>query len=128
VTDAELPDDVIALVYGPVSTMAHVELLLALRAADPRPRVADALATETHAVSPEATRQALAELVAARLASHAPDDEWVYAPRAPWSRDAVDQLARMYHERPVTLVRALYSRPARPPRSFADTFRPRPTD
>jgi hypothetical protein len=29
----------------------------------------------------------------------------------------------MYNQRPVTLVRALYSRPSRPLQSFADAFR-----
>jgi hypothetical protein len=37
-------------------------------------------------------------------------------------------LAEMYHTRPVTLVRAIYERPARAVQSFANAFRLREGD
>jgi hypothetical protein len=122
VTEPQLPQDVIALIHGPVRTMAHVELLLALRAADTETRTLAVLAASTHAQPAEAQRT-LAELAAACLAANPGGDDWVYAPGTSASREAVDRLAQMYNEKPVTLVRALYSRPARPLTSFVDAFR-----
>jgi hypothetical protein len=128
VTDSQLPDDVVALVNGPVRTMTHVELLLALRAAEPEPRPLDALARETHAPSSAEAHRTLAELAAAQLVANPRGDEWTYVPRTSAAREAVDRLAQMYNEKPVTLVRALYSRPARPLTSFVDAFRLRKED
>lgn len=46
-----------------------------------------------------------------------------YEPKSDSLRAVVDELAAMYNERPVTLVRAIYDRPAQPVISFADAFR-----
>ncbi len=54
-----------------------------------------------------------------------PDSEplFVYEPQSDSLRGVVDELVAMYNERPVTLVRAIYDRPAQPVISFADAFR-----
>jgi predicted transcriptional regulator len=48
-----------------------------------------------------------------------------YNPQSQALRTAVEELALMYNERPVTLVRAIYDRPASPVTSFAEAFRVR---
>ncbi len=46
-----------------------------------------------------------------------------YDPQTDSLRTVVEELVTMYNERPVTLVRAIYDRPAQPVISFADAFR-----
>jgi hypothetical protein len=61
-------------------------------------------------------------------------DAYRYAPADDAARRAVDALAEMYQTKPVTLIRAIYSRPATPTKpatavqSFADAFRLRRED
>ncbi|HUF66366.1 MAG TPA: hypothetical protein VMM17_10380 [Gemmatimonadaceae bacterium] len=54
---------------------------------------------------------------------HASDDAYSYPVRAAEVDEAIEQLSRMYHQRPVTLIRALYDRPSTAVLSFADAFR-----
>jgi hypothetical protein len=123
VSTDDLPPDVLALVYGPVRTLAHVELLLALRACQPAACTTDELAEAASATTLDGARLTLNELVAAGLAAEVDADRWRFAPRDASARQAVDQLAATYDLRPVSLVRAVYERPARALQSFADAFR-----
>ncbi|GLC25299.1 hypothetical protein [Roseisolibacter agri] len=133
-TDAGLPAAVLALIGGPVASMAHAEALLLLRRVAPESRTAAAIATEAQLPTPDAARRCLAELTAAALIAGAGDDAYRYAPADDAARQAVDALAEMYQTKPVTLIRAIYSRPATPTRapsavqSFADAFRLRRED
>lgn len=103
-----------------IASMDHVALLLALGdAPDEALRSADLAATTR--VAPDVAERVLRELAASRLA-HRDRDTYRYAP-APDVRAAVDELIDMYRTRPVTLVRAIYDRPARAAQSFADAFR-----
>ncbi|AHG93651.1 hypothetical protein J421_6116 (plasmid) [Gemmatirosa kalamazoonensis] len=113
-TSPELPPEVIALVHGPVGTMAHVEMLLALRAAEPGTCSIDQIAAAAHLSTAAGAREILSELETASLVAAGGGDLWRYAPRGSALRTGVDLLAAMYHQRPVTLVRALYERPVRP--------------
>lgn len=122
-TAPQLPPEVLALVHGPVGTIAHVELLLALRAAAPAPCDLERLAAAANVTSPAGARQRLVDLEDAGLAAAVEGGRWRYAPRDDGARAAVDALAAMYNEKPVTLVRALYERPTKPLQSFADAFR-----
>lgn len=121
-TGPQLPPEVRALINGPVASMAHVETLLLLRAAEPEPRALATIAAEAHIASPAAARRCLDDLVAAGLAVPVANDGYRFAP-APEARAGVDALAQAYNEKPVTLVRAIYSRPPAPVQSFADAFR-----
>lgn len=127
-TQAELPPEVLALVHGPVGTLAHVEMLLALRTADPDERSTEQLAASAQVSSLVNAERILRELVEAQLISATDEEGWRYAPRGSALRAGVDRLAAMYNERPVTLIRALYERPVRPLHSFADAFRIRRDD
>ena len=122
-TEPALPAEVRALIRGPLATIAHVEALLMLRRTAPAALPVDAVASEAQLPSEAAARRCLEDLVGARLAQGAGKDLYRYAPAQPEARDAVDALARMYNEKPVTLVRAVYARPAGPVQAFADAFR-----
>ncbi len=125
-----LGPDVRLLVSSHLASMDHLEVLLLLR--DDAP---DALATSDIV---ERTKRptgfidtSVQDLVAGGLVA---EDEgqggrraYRYDPRSESLRHAVDELALMYNERPVTLVRAIYDRVSTPVASFADAFRLRRT-
>lgn len=108
------------LIGGVVPTMDHVAVLLAARAADPQ---TCSPADYTHATRLDraVVTRVSAELAGARVLERA-GDGYRYAPPAAL-RPAIEELAEMYHTKPVTLVRAIYDRPAPAVQSFADAFR-----
>src|SRR5688500_20340795 len=78
----------------------------------------------TARLGPETTASVLADLVKAGLAAHdAPSGSFSYAPATREDRAAVDALATMYHQRPVTLVKLVYRQPPSAVQSFSDAFR-----
>ena len=103
-----------------IPSMDHVAILLALRDAPERALRAPQLTADTR-LAPDVTERVLRELVASRLAERH-EDSYHYAPAAE-VRVAAEELTEMYRTRPVTLVRAIYDRPARAVASFADAFR-----
>lgn len=125
-----LPEAVRDLLARQLPTMEHVEILLALAGDDARAWSASELAALTHTTAPSVTSR-LEELVAGGLAVRAPGaagDAHRYAPQTPELRSAVESLDEMYRTKPVTLIKAIYARPASPVQSFADAFRVRKPD
>lgn len=120
-TAPDIPPDVRALIDRHLISMDYVEVLLRLRREAERAWRSQEIAGELK-IDPKTAGQALHDLEAGGLASEQ-DGTWRYAPRSETERQAVDGLAVMYNERPVTLVRALYDRPAQALRSFSDAFR-----
>ncbi|MGZ8378875.1 MAG: hypothetical protein ACXWZS_07045 [Gemmatirosa sp.] len=127
---ASLPAEVLGLIHGPIASMAHAELLLGLRRAAPDSRSLATLAAEAQIAALDVARKCVDELVAAGLAAATGPLEYGYAPASEDRRRAVDALAEMYNTKPVTLIRAIYSRPATPTpptppsvQAFADAFR-----
>ena len=123
VTEPLLTPAVRALIHGPVATIAHVELLLALWRCRPEARGLDALVQEARVSSASGARTCLDEMTDAGLIDATGDG---------WALGAIDgevvgisELAAMYLQRPVTLVRALYARPTTPTRTFRELFRRR---
>jgi len=113
VPEPSLSPGVLRLVHGPVATMAHVELLLLMRTAAPAMRSAAELATAAHVSDSATAQRCLDELTRAGLLTRVGDPAgFRYAPTDAALDSAVDALAAMYNEKPVTLVRALYSRRA----------------
>jgi hypothetical protein len=106
-TDPALPSEVWALLRGPVATMAHVEALLLLRQIAPAAGPLSAIATKAQIGELMTMRRYLGELSSAGLVAVAPGDTYHYAPADAARRQAVDLLAQMYNEKPVTLVRAI---------------------
>lgn len=98
-------------------------MLLAAFARRGEPLSPSAVAAATQ--KPESlAREHLLELaVRGFLVHHEAEDTYSYPPRVADVDQAVEQLSRMYHQRPVTLIKALYDRPSTAVRSFADAFR-----
>lgn len=108
-----------------MTSMDHVALLLALKA-DPERSYAPAELVQSSRLTPVVVDRVLEDLVTSRLAQREAGT-FRYAP-APDVQPAVEELAQMYRTKPVTLVRAIYDRPARAAQSFADAFRLRKTE
>lgn len=103
--------------------MDLIEVLMRLRAS---PDVAlSTRAIEAAArLGPETTLRSLQELSREGLARHDPAaDTWLFQPKSPAERRAVEALYTLYNQRPVTLVKLIYEQPATPLRLFSDAFR-----
>jgi hypothetical protein len=123
--DSGLPRELDALIQRALGTMLHVELLLLLQRTAPMSWTTQDAATELR-TTPVLVEAVFSDLQAAKLA----EPKVGSAPPA-WSFDIRDdaavaatvQLREAYDRRPVTLVKALYQRPASPAQAFADAFR-----
>jgi hypothetical protein len=127
VSQDALPTPVLELVARSLASMEQIEALLLLHRTADTAWSPDDVAREMQ-IQPAAARTALAALAAERLASHVPatsgsDGAFQYSPETAALRAAVDQLVVAYNTRPVTLIKALYSRPPKAVTSFADAFR-----
>lgn len=119
-SDSALPVELQQLITRHLGTMDHVALLLVLRQHPDRTLPATELALLSRLERPVADR-VLRDLVASKLV-RAERDGFQYDP-APDTSGAVAMLAEMNRTKPVTLVRAIYSRPTFVAQSFADAFR-----
>ena len=117
-----LPAALRSLILHHMPTMDHVAVLVAFRAS---PQLAQPVGTMVSQTRLAATvvEPVLRDLISSGLIRQE-GDTYRYAPPEEL-KDALDELADMYRTRPVTLVRALYDRPARAVTSFADAFRVR---
>ena len=115
-----LPAALRSLILHHMPSMDHVAVLLATRA-DPGALHDHADIVERTRLDRDVVERALRDLVSSQLVQRA-GDRCRYAPASEMA-PTVDELAEMYRTRPVTLVRALYDRPARAVQSFADAFR-----
>jgi len=116
----DLSDVLQSLISHHTPSMDHIAALLVLRAAPQVQHPTGDVARETR-LDRGVVEQVLVELARSGLLDR-DGDRFRYAP-TPAMAGAVDELADMYHTRPVTLVRAIYDRPTRAVQSFADAFR-----
>lgn len=109
--------------------MDHVHVLLLLQRTSPQEWDAAAIADDVK-MAPEVVDVSLEDLAASGLVAAtdgaAGRPQFSYAPSSDALRRDVEELASMYNERPVTLVRAVYDRAPEPAASFADAFTIRP--
>ena len=123
-----VPQEVRDLLARHLATMEHVEVLLALVGDEEREWKAGEIATVSH-TSAASVAARLEELVASGFALRSTDgDAYRYSPRTPEMRRSVSSLEEMYRTKPVTLIKAIYERPASAVQSFADAFRFRKVD
>ena len=118
--DETIPGAVRLLLARHLPTVDHVAVLVILRAAPERSHDATSAAAEARVSEPVA-EAVLADLAAAHLVQR-DGTGFRFAPDAR-DRAAVEQLAELYNSRPVSLMRAIYDRPASSAQSFADAFR-----
>jgi hypothetical protein len=121
---------VIALLHRALPSMVHIESLLLLARLAPEPSSRYAIAAEVRS-SPALVAAALADLETARLVASVPatdPPEHRFAPADAADVASVAALRDVYERKPVTLIRAMYERPAPPSaaQAFADAFRVRP--
>ena len=121
-TKQDLPPEVRDLVMRRVHSMEEVEILLLL-AGEPASLSFAEIVDRLRLTDTASLRASLSHLIATALV--ACDDatgRYAYAARDARTRSAVELLRVAYNERPVTLVRLVYSRPSLA-QSFADAFR-----
>lgn len=125
-----LAPEVKQIIATHLATMDHVDALALLyRSASGLSR--DDIARETKRPE-ELISSALEDLKKGGLVTAASGDggaeTFHYAPQSDELRSAADALLDVYNTRPVTLIRAIYDRPASPVISFAEAFRVRKGD
>lgn len=125
-TAAALPDDVRRLIETTIPTLEALEIVLLL-ARDPgrewQISAIPRLLVPTRVTESE-VRQYLGILAEQGLANVLDEERFVYAPRSPEITRAVEGLIVAYHQRPVTLIRAVYAgADLRNIQTFADAFR-----
>ncbi|MEJ7758179.1 MAG: hypothetical protein WKF55_01170 [Gemmatimonadaceae bacterium] len=123
-----LGPEVRRMVTTHLASMDHMEVLVQLYDRAPA-AIASTEVTRRLGRPPELVETALGDLVegglVASVASGSGANEFKYDPSSQSLRNAVEELMTMYKERPVTLIRAIYDRPAEPVISFAEAFRVR---
>jgi DNA-binding HxlR family transcriptional regulator len=123
-----VPDDVRALLRERISSYEQLEILLALQN-EPAGRTGEELSSHLRIPS-SLVASTLAELQARGLVqrqSLAPEAHYVYMPASPALGAAVAHLARLYVERPVTIMKIMSSNAIQrvrtgAVRAFADAF------
>ena len=125
VTEHALPQTVRDLIAQHLASVEHVEVLLSLSGEEGEARSSDELALQLQRKRKAITVR-LDDLVASGLVARDTSGgatKFRFAPRTPVLRKAVEDLAEMYRTKPVSLIKAIYDRPASAVRSFADAFR-----
>jgi hypothetical protein len=118
--EADLPDAVVELIDRYVGGIDDLELLLLLRRTGSAWTSDDA--GRALATSPGPLQRTLLELAAAGLVVAA-GEGFRYEPASAADRDAVDELARAYTERPVRVIGRIFSKTDRHLQDFSDAFR-----
>lgn len=106
-----------------IESVDQLEILRIL-AADPRKTwSADSLGREAQ-VSPQAQSRHLAELEVRGLlaVTRAPQPSYRHGPQTPELEAVLTRLLRLYHERPVSVIQAIYARTTNPLPYLADLF------
>jgi hypothetical protein len=120
---SDVTQDVRTLIRERLVSMDHVEVLMRLRDAAPEPVTAPQLERSTR-LGPKTIARCLAELVHGGLVRQEPaSNAFAYAVQTPRDSAAVDELATLYTQRPVTLVKLIYEQPPTAVKLFADAFR-----
>lgn len=130
--ESGLPVEVTALLRRALPSMVHIESLLLLARIAPQAASRYNMAADLRS-SPALVAAALADLEGAGLVAAVPGTEqqdYRFAPPDETAVQAVASLRDVYERKPVTLIRAMYERPAEPPvspsvQAFADAFRVR---
>ena len=106
-----------------LGSIDEIEVLLAVFARRGEPMSAASVATAAQKSVPLASEHLQALAGRGFLVHHESENAYSYPLRAAEVDHAIEQLSRMYHQRPVTLIKALYDRPSTAVLSFADAFR-----
>lgn len=122
-----IPEDVKQFIFGHISSVMQLEVLLFLASHAQREWTVSALVKEFR-VDPGWVETEVGELCAHGLLScekreGATEGSYRYTPRTPELDQAVAGLAKAYTDRRVTVTSLIYSKPVDNIRVFADAFR-----
>jgi DNA-binding transcriptional ArsR family regulator len=122
--DPDFPEELCAFMQVCTPSLEAVELLLLLARHPEREWTAAELseAVRPTAVSEAAVRDYLNDYSSCRLVEKRPEGRYVYAAEAA-TAEIVKALEKAYNERPVSLVRMIYTLKDQKIRSFADAFK-----
>ena len=121
-----LPEEVRALIYSSVPTIDALEVLLLLVREPESSRTAAGIARdlEPTILSEDALREYLALLLSQGILEGSPDGGVAYRPSSEGMAAAIEGLRAAYDQKPVTLIRTVYSiADAKKLQAFADAFR-----
>lgn len=123
--DADFPDELCRFIHDTIPSIETAELLLCLARHPDRQWLAEELVHEIRptVIPVAAARKYLATFSARGLVAEKQDDRFQYSPASDGLQDAVRALAKAYNERPVTLIRWIYSLKDQKIQSFADAFK-----
>lgn len=119
----DITPDVRDMIRKRVTSMDHVEVIVRLRTAADTGMTEPQLRDATRLDAPQLER-ALQDLARGNIIRlNETNSRYLYQPRSDNDRAAVESLVQLYHQRPVTLVKLIYSMPSLAIESFADAFR-----
>jgi hypothetical protein len=122
--DLELSEEIRALIYSSVPDLDALELLIFLACQTPRVWTAETLGDAIRPIKESALRQYLALFQEQELVQTPSPGDVVFKPANAALAAAVAGLCRAYNERPVTLIRTVYSiADSRKIQAFADAFK-----
>jgi hypothetical protein len=121
-SSGNLPAHLRAFVASYIRTVVELETLLLLYNQPQRKWRAADLGKELR-IDEQYAQQEIADLTQRGFAQCEGNQGCYYAPRTPELHQAVGELAELYAQRRVSVIEAIYSRPADPIQSFADAFR-----
>lgn len=124
-TDADFPDEFCRFIQDTIPSIESAELLLCLARHPEREWSPAELAREIRptVITDAAARKCLATFAARGLVVEKRDSRVQYSPASARLEGAVRALAKAYNERPVTLIRWIYSLKDQKIQSFADAFK-----
>lgn len=103
--------------------MDHVEIMVRLQE-KPDAGMTEGEVRSATRLEPNQVARALRDLVRGDIIRFDQQrSTYHFAPRSAEDRDSLAALAQLYHQRPVTLVKLIYSLPSMAIESFADAFR-----
>jgi len=122
VTDADFPEELCLLIKDTIPTIEAAELLVVLSRDPARQWKPEEIVHEIRptVIAESEVRKCLALFQARGLVIESQDARFQYQPASDALDSTVRALAKAYKERPVTLIRLIYSRNIQ---SFADAFK-----
>jgi hypothetical protein len=119
------PEHVVRFLDGNIESIDQLEILRVLGEDPARNWSAESIASEIQAKVPDTVHHLAAlqsrGLIVTDLQSQTTFAR--YGPRDPAIATVLDELLRLYRERPVSMIKLVYARAADPLRSFVDAFR-----
>jgi hypothetical protein len=117
-----IPDQLLHFIRGSIKSVWTLDLLILMRRARERSWTLDAL---THELRGNRTlvHDVLSALVTAGLVQVDAEGSYRYRPATPELDSLVEQLERVYVERPLALIKEIVSAPNEKIQSFADAFK-----